>query len=54
MKCQILFPGKNKKNIFKVVSAENFTQHAEFVRWTFPSLKLGMSIVGNRGVSQKS
>ena len=29
MKCQILFSGKNKKKIFKMSSAEYFTQHAK-------------------------
>ena len=29
MKCQILFSGKNKKNISVMLSTENFTQSAE-------------------------
>ena len=29
MKCQILFSGKNKKEYFKMSSAENFTQSAK-------------------------
>ena len=29
MKCQILFPEKNKKKYFKMMSAENFNQSAK-------------------------
>ena len=29
MKCQILFPGKNMKKYFNMLSAQNFTQSAE-------------------------
>ena len=29
LKCQNLFSDKNKKNYFKLTSAEIFTQHAE-------------------------
>ena len=28
--------------------------HPEFMKWTFPSVNLDMSIVANRDVSQKS
>ena len=42
-KCQILFSGKNKKNIFKTSSAERFTQHAE--RQCYQSLD---SVVSNQ------
>ena len=31
MKCQILFSRKNKKNYFKMSSAEIFTQHAVLI-----------------------